>query len=176
MPGDPNQPTAMPSKTPRPASIAVNHPRMLAASRPTAYAVATGYLALHGMLASAFDMPPVKLLLYLTVATAAVQRVMRGDILPADLQDARPLPTEFVGFISRRALAAATGLPRETVRRVVNEMLADGLLILGPGGRLAAQTGMLAQPRVQQVVREMARELGAITDRLLLLGVFEVRT
>jgi hypothetical protein len=56
---------------------------------------------------------------------------MRRGALPAHLHDATPLHTELVGFISRAAPAAPTGLPREAVRRIVNEMFTDGLLSLG---------------------------------------------
>lgn len=165
----------MQPKTHKRTEITVNRTRVVAASRPTAYVVANGYLELHAILANAFGMLPVKQLLYVTVATAAVQRVMRGNVLPAHLRDATPMPAELVGHISRRALAAATGLPRETVRRLVNEMLADGLLSLRPGGGLAAQAGLLAQPKVQRAVMALVDEFGAVANRLLQLGVFEVQ-
>lgn len=157
--------------TPR---IRVNRARFESEARPTAYAATNGYLALHAIINDTFAMPPAKLLLYMTIMMAAVQRVMRGDELPDDLRDATPLPDEYVRYISRRALAEATGLSRETVRRMVAEMLDEGLLTEGPRGGLAAKSGLLAQTRVQQGLSALITEFGSITERLLKLGVLEI--
>ncbi|MEQ1608390.1 MAG: hypothetical protein ABL956_05395 [Hyphomonadaceae bacterium] len=52
-----------------------------------------------------------------------------GPAAPRDLIEA-PLPPEALrGSISRLAVADVTGLPRETVRRKINQLLASGLLI-----------------------------------------------
>jgi hypothetical protein len=158
----------------RPATLLVNRTRFAAEARPTAYAATNGFLALHAIVSQTFSMPPAKLLLYLTVTMAAVQRVMRGTGLPADLRDSTPLPDDYVRYISRRALAEATGLSRETVRRMVVELLAEGLLTEGPRGGLAAKAGLLAEPRAQAGLLALLTEYSAITNRLLKLGVFEV--
>jgi CRP-like cAMP-binding protein len=104
-----------------------------------------GYLTLNAIVSETFKMPPAKLPLYLTIMITAVQRLMRGNEVPDDLRDSTPLPDAYVGSVSRRALAAATGLSRETVCRMVLEMPDEGLLSQGPRGELAAKAGILAQ-------------------------------
>jgi hypothetical protein len=155
------------------SKLIVNRPRFLAEARPSAYAAANGYLTLHAIISDTFKMPPAKLLLYVTIMMAAVQRVMRGGELPDDLRDATPLPDEHVRYISRRALAAATGLSRETVRRMVIELLEEGLLSEGPRGGLAAKAGLLAQPHVTRGLAALVTEYCAIANRMLRLGVLE---
>jgi hypothetical protein len=154
-------------------TLVVNRARFAAEARPTAYAATNGYLALHAIVSETFAMPPGKLLLYLTISMAAVQRVMRGSELPADLRDTTPLPDEHVRYVSRRALAAATGLSRETVRRMAIELLAEGLLSEGPRGGLAAKSGLLAQPHVTRGLAALVTEYCAIANTMLRLGVLE---
>lgn len=43
--------------------------------------------------------------------------------------DPEPMPQQMVGTISRRAVAAASGMPRETARRIIIELLESGRLI-----------------------------------------------
>lgn len=154
-------------------TLIVNRTQFAAEARPTAYAAANGFLALHAIVSATFAMPPAKLLLYVTIMMAAVQRVMRGNELPEDLRDTTPLPDEHVRYISRRALAAATGMSRETVRRMVIELLAEGLLTEGPRGGLAARAGLLAQPHVTKGLAALVTEYCAIANRMMKLGVLE---
>lgn len=142
-------------------------------ARAAAYIVGNGYLALHAILAINIEMPPTKLLLYVTILIAAVQRVMRSGDLPQPLHGTAALPIELTGFISRRGLASATGVSRETVRRYVSEMLDEGLLITGTQGRIAAQPGILAQPHIQNCLYAMLREFSSISERLHRLGVLQ---
>jgi hypothetical protein len=156
-------------------TITLNRARLTAQARPAAYIAANGYLTLNSIVSETFKMPPAKQLLYMTIMMAAVQRLMRGNELPDDLRDATALPDAYVGYVSRRALAAATGLSRETVRRMVLEMLDEGLLSQGPRGGLAAKSGVLAQAHVQTGLAALVAGFGAITTSLLNLGVLEVR-
>jgi biotin operon repressor len=143
-------------------------------ARTAAYIVGNGYLALQAILAKNIEMPPTKLLLYVTILVAAVQKVMRSGELPEPLRGTAVLPIELTGFISRRGLASATGVSRETVRRYVSEMLDEGLLITGTRGRVAAQPGILAQPHIQNCLYAMLREFAAISERLHRLGVLQI--
>ena len=49
---------------------------------------------------------------------------MRQPEIPEPLRGLVPLPPPLVGTISRRAVAAATGMPRETVRRIIGDLFA----------------------------------------------------
>jgi DNA-binding transcriptional regulator LsrR (DeoR family) len=60
---------------------------------------------------------------------------------------AKIAPERF-GHISRRAIAAATGLPNENVRRIVIELIDEGLVTVGPSGGVRNTGGNLQNPRI----------------------------
>ncbi len=68
---------------------------------------------------------------YLAVVSANVGRLMRS---PGPIDDARPPSDEERLPVSRRAIAASVGLPRETVRRKVMELVEKGHLVEVRGG------------------------------------------
>jgi hypothetical protein len=72
---------------------------------------------------------------YLAVISANLGR-MRRDA--AGLSDEDPPPDEARLPVSRRAIAASVGLPRETVRRKVIELIQKGHLVEVRGGLKAA--------------------------------------
>ncbi len=68
--------------------------------------------------------------------------VVVGPAAPRDLIEA-PLPPEALrGSISRLAVADVTGLPRETVRRKINQLLASGLPIENAHGQVKVVRGL----------------------------------
>jgi hypothetical protein len=69
------------------------------------------------------------IIIYWSVAIASVGRFLRNDDLTALIESGSPIPEEAHHAISARAIAEATGLPRETVRRKIAGLVADGHLI-----------------------------------------------
>lgn len=116
-------------------------------------------------------MRPAKLLVFLVIVTAAVQRLMRDPGLPGELRSTARMPRSNIGYISRRAIAAATGLPRENVRRIVAELLAEGRLITGPRGALANRGGLMEAAEVIEALRRLLAEHARTSDTLRDLGV-----
>jgi biotin operon repressor len=155
--------------------LTVNKDQLAAEARSVAYLVANGHLSQIATLAETLQMGPAKVLVYVTIAVAAVQKLMRGQRLPEDLRDASPLGLEHTGYISRRAISSSTGLSRQTVRRLVDELLKDGLLISGPRGAVAAQPGLLGQQGIQACIQLMLAEVTKIAEQLIDLGVLEIR-
>ncbi len=68
---------------------------------------------------------------YLAVISANVGRFARD---PANISDDQPLGEEERLPVSRRAIAASVGLPRETVRRKLSELIEKGHLYEVRGG------------------------------------------
>ncbi|TFU05858.1 hypothetical protein EUV02_02200 [Polymorphobacter arshaanensis] len=148
--------------------VTVEPEQLVAERRTTAYATLNTFLAQHAIMSETFGMRPAKLLVYLVIVTATVQRLMRAPELSGPVRGDVRLPRSDIGYISRRAIAAATGLPRENVRRIVNELLAEDLLLVGPRGGLANRGGLLENPRIvtglQAIIAEQARALQRLCD------------
>jgi hypothetical protein len=69
------------------------------------------------------------ILIYWSVIVASVGRYLRNDDQTKLIEGGgAPLPEEEHHPISARAIAEATGLPRETVRRKIAALVADGFL------------------------------------------------
>jgi hypothetical protein len=56
----------------------------IATPPPASYALVNAFLAQHAILSEALEMRPAKLLVYLVICAAAVQRVLRDPALPED--------------------------------------------------------------------------------------------
>lgn len=104
------------------------------------------------------------ILVYLTVAAASASSHLRDPELILSL-DNGPLPDHLHKPTSGRAVAEATGLARETVRRRIDALVASGRLVREAGGvRTISDT--LNLNRNQQFARLVTRELIAAPDRL----------
>jgi len=100
------------------------------------------------------DLEIESVVIIICVAEATIRPIiMNGDHEAI----AEAYPSDDVrGWISRRAISERTGLPRETVRRKVNQLVASGRLLIDDEGRVRA-TQELARP-------EMARLVGNVRD------------
>ncbi|HST91782.1 MAG TPA: hypothetical protein VLJ13_06245 [Brevundimonas sp.] len=104
------------------------------------------------------------ILVYLTVAAASASRHLRDPELILAL-DGGPLPDHLHRPTSGRAVAEATGLARETVRRRIDALVASGRLVREAGGvRTISDT--LSLNRNQEFARRVTRELIAAPDKL----------
>ena len=116
------------------------------------------HLLSHGM-----QLEPVSVMIVETVRVGAMERALR---LPEGLaRNARQM-------MSRRAVAVATGLPRETVRRRVKRLVEQGVLLEEAGGALSvvdqadAETGHKLQ-------RQLANHV-AMTNALIEAGLIQI--
>ena len=97
-------------------------------------------------------------LIYWSVATASVGRFLRNDDLVTLIESGGPLPEDAHHPISARAIAEATGLPRETVRRKIAALVADGHLAQDNRG-VRTTPGLLDQRGNSAFVLVAAREV-----------------
>ena len=98
------------------------------------------------------------ILIYWSVVVASVGRYLRSDDLITLIESGGPLPEEEHHPISARAIAEATGLPRETVRRKIAILVEAGHLVQDPRG-VRTRPGLLEQRQNGQFVATATREI-----------------
>lgn len=157
-----------------PLTIVLDDAVIQANARVIGYELVNGFLGRFNVLNAALAMSPSKMLVFLTIATATVQRFMRQRAIPDTLHGKERLPKDVIGYISRRAIAQATGLPRETVRRIVIELMDEGLLITGPNGGVANKGGLLSRPEIADCIVELAHLLVPQIQILLKTGAIRM--
>jgi hypothetical protein len=155
-------------------SLVLRRDRLEALARPAAYRMTNSFLRQHDIYTRHLVMRPNKLLVYLVIVVATVQRLMRGGLPPHWLGTTR-MNRSIVGFISRRGIAGATGLPRENVRRIVDELADEDRLIFGPRGSIANKGGVMERPETMPILFELAQEIAASAELLIRLGILEVK-
>jgi hypothetical protein len=124
-------------------AITLDEQRFEAAWRTSTYLVYNCVLSLQLASQRVHKTDPSEYLVFSVVACANLQRRMREvgqlgqhaiDYMPED-QSNVPM--------SRRRIAEATGLPRETVRRIVQRLIRRGLLIEAPDGYILVPAGLM---------------------------------
>ena len=138
------------------------------------FGLANLFLATHRAFQSTdIAINPTELQIYLTVAVANVQKLMRERQIPEQFSGTEILPREWVVPISRNAIASATGLPRETVRRQVEKMIARGLLIEDPRGGVTPPIGMVEQLGIAPILEPIMIEFTKTAEMLIRLGIID---
>jgi hypothetical protein len=132
-------------------------------------ALVNHFLNMHQVIAEHSNLQPMELLILLATTTGNVQRALRLEVLPQALRGSEPLPAELVVPISRRAIARVTGLPTETVRRNVDNMVKRGILVATPKGVLAP--GRMGEHWVEGAMLRLIESHAACTERLIALQV-----
>jgi hypothetical protein len=123
--------------------------------RTLSYTMVNSFVAQHAIFSTALEMRPAKLLVYLVIIAATVQRAMREPGASEEFRAGALIAPEKLGHISRRAIATATGIPNENVRRIVNELITEGLVIVGPRGGVRNTGGNLRNARLLDALRQL---------------------
>jgi hypothetical protein len=131
---------------------------------PRGLVAANGLIAVEGLLrimraaGDTYGHDYEAILIYWSVAIASVGRVLRSDDLTLLMETGGPLPEEAHHPISARAIAEATGLPRETVRRKIAVLVAAGHLAQDGRG-VRTIPSLIDQRGNQAFVRLATREI-----------------
>ena len=104
------------------------------------------------------------ILVFLTVAAASSASHLRDPALLASL-DGSPLPDHLHKPISGRAVAHSTGLPRETVRRRIDALVASGRLTREARG-VRTSTGVISRNQNLEFARFVINELNNAPARM----------
>lgn len=148
--------------------------RMAAHWRSAMFPLLNLFLSTHRILAEHDGMNPSVLLIYVTVCVGNIQKLMRERNVPPDFTATAVLPREWVVPMSRSAIAAATGLPRETVRRHVGLLIERGMLIEDPRGGVTIVPGAIQLRGYQPLLEQLLTEFTRTGEALLRAGVIEV--
>jgi hypothetical protein len=154
--------------------IASNPLKMAENWRVAMSALTNLFLTTHRTLAQATPGGPTELLIYVTVSVANVQKLMRERCIPAGFAATEVLPREWVVPISRNAIATASGLPRETVRRHVARMIETGLLIEDPRGGVTLPIGVIKDRGLEPLLEALLTDFARSAEALLRIGVIEI--
>lgn len=120
------------------------------------------------MLRTALDCYPGEdietVMVFLTVASGSAGQVLRDPEILRTIDDG-PLPDALFRPISGRAIAASCGLPRENVRRRLDQLVAQGRVVREPQG-YRLRSGAITEPGNLEFGRAIIRELESAPRRL----------
>lgn len=108
------------------------------------------------------------IVVFLTVASGSAGQILRDPEVLKTV-DEGPLPDALFRPISGRAIAASCGLPRESVRRRLDQLVAQGRMIREPQG-FRLMSGAISRPGNLEFGRAIIRELEAAPRRLARLN------
>lgn len=139
-------------------------------SRAVAHFVAEFILRSAETIAVVFEHDYEAAILFMTISNRNSEKVMADPKLrEAYGSYATTIPLEHVLLISRMALARATGLPRETVRRKVAKLLEKGWVVELPGG-LRARPDLNRAPEYMGAIEPLAANLRRLFTQLMQTG------
>ncbi len=151
---------------PEPQSTARDHPY----SRLIAHFVAEFILRSAESVSEVFDHDYEAAILFLMISNRNSEKVMSDPKLRDGYASYRTtIPPEHSLLISRMALARASGLPRETVRRKVAKLIEKGWVIDMPGG-LRARPDLNRYPKYVRTLEPQAQNLRRLFTMLLSSG------
>jgi hypothetical protein len=111
-------------------------------------------------------------ILFMTISNRVAEKVMNDPKLREQYGSYNnTIPPEHALLISRMALARATGLPRETVRRKVAKLIEMGWVVELAGG-LRARPDLNRHSNYIGALEPMAQNLRRLFTMLLAIGAF----
>jgi DNA-binding transcriptional regulator YhcF (GntR family) len=143
---------------------------------PRGVQAANGLVFLEGMLrimraaGDTYGHDYEAILIYWSVVVASVGRLLRNEDQQRLIEGGgKPLPEDEHHPISARAIAEATGLPRETVRRKISALVAQGHLAQDSRG-VRTIPGLMDQRHNEEFVALAVREvkrMGLAMDHMM---------
>lgn len=122
----------------------------------------------------AFQSDFAKVLIIHAIGVASVSRLMsrpEGARYEA-LTDA--VPVELQVPVNALSIAESTGIPRETVRRKIKEMIADGFLVEDERGGYRLKPGTLQSPDALDVYYQQLLTLTTLLNRCVDAGIIKI--
>jgi len=110
-------------------------------------------------------------MIMVAVIAIGAGRLLRTGFPPSYRSLAEPIDPSLLAKVNIASIAHATGLNRETARRRVNHLVDRGLLARSADGGVGFSPGLTQESRVREQIQGQLREIAAIANQLLRLGV-----
>jgi hypothetical protein len=107
-------------------------------------------------------------------ALAATEGLMRDATMRREFADINTIIGDRQRGCNALSIAAATGLPRETVRRKMGRLVEMGILVRRDAGNFIWQPGVLQAPPHRQMLDEWAAETLRLLNECVEAGIFVV--
>ena len=143
--------------------------------RVAMFALTNMFVKMYRMFSLEDELGPTAILIYTTVSVANVQKLMRERHIAPEHAGLGDVPRGMIVPISRSAVAAATGLPRETVRRQVAQMIELGMLQEDPRGGIVTAPDFAAAQGLEKMLEPLLTDFARTTEALLRAGVLEAQ-
>lgn len=138
--------------------------------RPRAYASMELFLDILHAVRGLVDIDFESIAIYVCVAEATMRPVMADTDLVEKLPDLEVAPEDIRGSITMLLVSDRLGLPRETVRRKVKQLIAMNLLYEDEKGRVRS-TPNFENPKVSEAVKSIHDAVRRYHERLAKYGV-----
>lgn len=114
-------------------------------------------------------------IILLALTAISAEKLTRSG-LPEELHDlAQPIPLDQLARCNISSIAAATGFNRETARRKVNQLIADGVIIKRDDGSLCFTPGFSQKGEIIELVWQQLETIRRTTNHLIRDGALQVR-
>ena len=144
--------------------------------RLVGYEVCNGLLMLNLEFQKYLGLRVEEYQVYMLILMSSVQRYVRGTEGDPLYKSSAPLPDEFSSSISRRRISEVLDIPFETVRRIVNDMLARGLIVEPKRGAIMTPRGTLQKMSESGKHEQLIRRFVATANTLVRLEAIDVIT
>jgi DNA-binding MarR family transcriptional regulator len=113
------------------------------------------------------------IMIVIAIGAITAERLTRTEL--HELENiARAVPADLLGTCNISSIAEATGLNRETTRRKVNKLEADGLVVRSADGTINFAPGYMQDPHITRVMGTQLEALRRTTNDLVRDGIFVV--
>jgi predicted transcriptional regulator len=110
-------------------------------------------------------------LILMAVVAITGDRLTRADVTPGLRNMDQPVPHELLGRCNISSIASATGLNRETARRVINRLIERGILERSANRSINFTPGRMQGPNAYRISEIQLEEFTRTANALLRDGV-----
>lgn len=123
---------------------------------------------------SAFQSDFAKVLIINAIGVASVSRLMSRSEAALYETLAETVPSELQVPVNALSIAESTGIPRETVRRKIKEMIVDGFLVDDERGGYRLKPGTLQSDDAMDVYFQHLLTLTTLLNRCVEAGIIKI--
>lgn len=113
-------------------------------------------------------------MILVSITAIAAEKLFRTG-LEEELRNLKsPIAADRLSHCNVSSIAAATGINRETARRKINRLIANGWLVRGADGTIGYAPGFAQRESTMKLVRQQLETVRKAANDLMLYGAFAV--